>query len=697
MIRTSSARRLIAAGAFLSLAFSGSAPAALAGDLAEPPVLASKNGALNLLMVARAAPISTFPDYSATGWVFDICERPARFAATCPASDKNKNPYAGVRLQLRQGDLLKVRLVNALPPIKDSGHATEPGHAFLALDPINIHTHGMLVSPHGPGADGAYGDNVFVMTLNPKNGPMPADSHAHSDVRYGYTDYSIKIPAGHPSGLFWFHPHIHGIALNQVSAGLSGIITVGALEDYVCKNASCASFFKSLPVRHIILKDAQILKDGVLLDEEEPSFCDPAQASGEPPRKGSCPGVKSSDEDGGDYTGGRWYFTLNGQPYPSIPVKSPGGEIWRITTASGSVSYDLGLWNPKQQRNMVVQVLSVDGVAVQPGQGISLGDLRQIGGAKVKPVACPGITSAATDGAPLCVRRLLMMPSSRVELWVTYRDADDRPAQPSGEETAILRTAGFETGPDGDSWPAIDLANVQFKGSGAETPAPQALTIAPDALTYREPTDVNASLLAANTAVGVDPSCHALPQGHSRRVFFNAPTSDPDAFGLGYEELDAHGAPVPGTFMDVKEFDPSRPTICLPLGPRNTPVHEKWELVNLAGEDHNFHIHQVKFRLLTHDEISGAILPGSDRGSGILHDNIPLQHADGVCNSVADWRNGACTAHPVTVDIPFAIAGDFVYHCHILEHEDGGMMARIRVRPSNDPPQMRGTRPLASQ
>ena len=25
--------------------------------------------------------------------------------------------------------------------------------------------------------------------------------------------------------------------------------------------------------------------------------------------------------------------------------------------------------------------------------------------------------------------------------------------------------------------------------------------------------------------------------------------------------------------------------------------------------------------------------------------------------------------------------GDFVYHCHILEHEDGGMMAIIRVLP----------------
>ena len=33
----------------------------------------------------------------------------------------------------------------------------------------------------------------------------------------------------------------------------------------------------------------------------------------------------------------------------------------------------------------------------------------------------------------------------------------------------------------------------------------------------------------------------------------------------------------------------------------------------------------------------------------------------------------------VVVEIPFHEIGDFVFHCHILEHEDGGMMARIRV------------------
>jgi len=37
------------------------------------------------------------------------------------------------------------------------------------------------------------------------------------------------------------------------------------------------------------------------------------------------------------------------------------------------------------------------------------------------------------------------------------------------------------------------------------------------------------------------------------------------------------------------------------------------------------------------------------------------------------------------VRIPFTIVGDFVYHCHILGHEDAGMMAKISVVPARRP------------
>jgi FtsP/CotA-like multicopper oxidase with cupredoxin domain len=130
------------------------------------------------------------------------------------------------------------------------------------------------------------------------------------------------------------------------------------------------------------------------------------------------------------------------------------------------------------------------------------------------------------------------------------------------------------------------------------------------------------------------------------------------------------------------------PTVCVPLGPNNSPVTERWQLVNVATEDHNFHIHQTKFRVVSKDHLDDSTTVSPLQ---IMMDNVPLPHADGTCgvnppvdtsNPISDWRAGVCQAHVITVDIPFSVAGDFVYHCHILEHEDGGMMARIRVRPN---------------
>jgi hypothetical protein len=45
-----------------------------------------------------------------------------------------------------------------------------------------------------------------------------------------------------------------------------------------------------------------------------------------------------------------------------------------------------------------------------------------------------------------------------------------------------------------------------------------------------------------------------------------------------------------GTFRDITEFRHNVIDVCLPLGRGNSTVNEGWELVNVAGEDHNFHI-----------------------------------------------------------------------------------------------------------
>jgi L-ascorbate oxidase len=282
------------------VAFSFSAGAAGAADLQEPITLQSRKGVLDILLVAKAAAIPSLSPMNPKGWVYDIWLNPHNGANDCPAVSGSPNLYGGTLLQLSQGDTLKNHLVNKLPPITDSDHAQDPDEAFLALNPTNIHTHGLLVSPRYPSkSDPTYGDNVFVLTFNSANGTPVVSPHIHGVVAFDSTDYSIKIPAHHPSGLYWFHPHAHGIALNQVSAGMAGIITIGNVGDYVCNDAGCANFYKTIGGRHLILKDTQVLADGTLKDQEDPDFCLPTSEI--PPAgilgQGYCPGQDHSGDD----------------------------------------------------------------------------------------------------------------------------------------------------------------------------------------------------------------------------------------------------------------------------------------------------------------------------------------------------------------------------------------------------------------
>ena len=184
--------------------------------------------------------MATLAPFAPVGWVYEICRRPAGDADACPDASPDRNYYGGTRLALDPGDTLRVHLANKLPPAANAKHSLQPGESFLALNPTNFHTHGLLVSPRGPTPDDpTYGDNVFALTFNPHNGTPEASPHMHSAVRFGTTDYTIKIPANHPAGLFWFHPHAHGIALNQISSGMAGIITIGSPTDYICGEGPC--------------------------------------------------------------------------------------------------------------------------------------------------------------------------------------------------------------------------------------------------------------------------------------------------------------------------------------------------------------------------------------------------------------------------------------------------------------------------
>jgi FtsP/CotA-like multicopper oxidase with cupredoxin domain len=107
-------------------------------------------------------------------------------------------------------------------------------------------------------------------------------------------------------------------------------------------------------------------------------------------------------------------------------------------------------------------------------------------------------------------------------------------------------------------------------------------------------------------------------------------------------------------FVDGKQFDMNRTDVRVKLG-----AIEEWTIRNDSDELHSFHIHQGPFQLA---EINGVPQPADDHRDVV---DVPIRGE-------------------VKVVIPFTnplIVGRFVYHCHILAHEDKGMMATIEVTP----------------
>ena len=107
--------------------------------------------------------------------------------------------------------------------------------------------------------------------------------------------------------------------------------------------------------------------------------------------------------------------------------------------------------------------------------------------------------------------------------------------------------------------------------------------------------------------------------------------------------------------INGSSFDPERTDTVVKVG-----TVEEWEIVNGGGMmmdfDHPFHIHTNAFQVVSEDGRSPRFRAWRDIA------NVPMGGS-------------------VRVRIPFRdFAGRTMYHCHILDHEDLGMMAVIEMR-----------------
>jgi FtsP/CotA-like multicopper oxidase with cupredoxin domain len=97
---------------------------------------------------------------------------------------------------------------------------------------------------------------------------------------------------------------------------------------------------------------------------------------------------------------------------------------------------------------------------------------------------------------------------------------------------------------------------------------------------------------------------------------------------------------------------------------------EVWTIYNKpqgsSHELHNFHIHQMKYEVMDVYDPTGRITaPVSEKPANRKVDSFPVP-VDGYLR--------------IRITFTSDMIGKFVFHCHILEHEDKGMMAQIEVK-----------------
>jgi FtsP/CotA-like multicopper oxidase with cupredoxin domain len=228
-------------------------------------------------------------------------------------------------------------------------------------------------------------------------------------------------------------------------------------------------------------------------------------------------------------------------------------------------------------------------------------------------------------GKPLFVKSIPLAPASRAEFIVN--------GPPSGM-SGTFDTLGVKTGAVGNLNALQQLAIIEPSQTGA------------DDLPLMPP--VKGSLGPRRFADLI----HQTPTADRKLYFSEAPvgTNGPTK----YYVTEAGKTP--------RVFSMDEP----PAIKTNIGAVEDWTIENRAQENHAFHIHQIHFLVM---EING----------------VPVKEPYLADTITVPFWSGSGPYPRVKVRMDFRdpdIAGTFVYHCHVLQHEDNGMMAKIEVDPA---------------
>jgi L-ascorbate oxidase len=527
-----------------------------------------------------------------------------------------KVPFVAPTIEIFPGETVRITLNNDKLPADPKCPPADPDiNHPNCFNRTNLHAHGLWVSPTGNS------DNVLL------------------NINQGVSfQYEYNIPPDHPAGTYWYHPHRHGSTALQVSSGMAGVLIVRGSRlprpeglgdiDTLLRNTDGTNYLE----RPILLQQIQYAcRDGddkIKKDANGLYICAQSDTGG----------IEGYDQFGPTTwrKSGR-YTSINGEVIPTFTGAQAGRiERWRVVHAGvrDNVNFQF-----KKMREGAEPYTST--ATLQQEDWVA----RNCPGEMLLPQF-----ALAADG----LTRAQLLERTTSTLQPGYRE----------DMLLVFPEAGNYCVLDGAA-SAASTVNNQGKGRqflGKVTVAPG--TAVPDIKAH-----IRAQLIAA--------ADRFMPAAVRQKV--SGDLANDLRLGLFVPHpdiLDTEIKPpqreakfqIGSSFMiNGNAYKPDRIDQLLPLG-----GVEEWKLSTVNAVGHPFHIHVNPF------QISKIINDATGQDVSVTGDATQPQYA----NLKNVWKDTLFIAEGYTAYVRTRYrryVGDFVLHCHILDHEDQGMMQNVRI------------------
>ncbi len=525
-------------------------------------------------------------------------------------------------LQVNVGDTLRILVDNRLPANKTTGFG--PVKHLRYPNSMNLHTHGLHVTPGLVSENPkVYGD--FVMD-DPDSGIQPGDTRQHE----------FAIGAGHPPGAYWYHPHLHGSTAMQVGSGMAGALLIKGAIDKVPQIAAARE--------RVFLFQAPISDASGTLE----SFSQTADNGGVAAPNASIPT-------------GEPPFLINGVRRPRLVMRRGEVQNWHFVNAAIfkflNLSLDghpLNLYSFDGNNRSALKPIGPitpdagsfkqEGIVLAPGNRASvlvkagtpgtylLRTLNVlVGDSGATPTPAKPITGAGVKEdivAEVIVideAQPMDLPAGPLPVPAALAPITDQELAAAG---GLKRMIAFRAVDNPDPTPVLDAA-----GNFVNLPVKLPITLAPASKVVHPGDELDDWIYQAD----------------------NTPLAN-TVLGVGSAGTQPSTNPAtPGEWMEIIPFQSTRAlkqTVAL-------GSVEEWTIFNMNFIKHPFHIHVNPCWVVS---ING--LP------------IEPYWADTIAlSSGTPKKPGSVTFRSRFIDFK----GAYVMHCHMLAHEDMGMMQTVEV------------------